>query len=1598
MLAPRWLLPGALAAALVLALDTGQAAAQDSRVCTNIGITPVIVEVDGTVVRDSEEIRRTLRAFGEGITESPHYSIYCRYGRADRYDRVIAVNNPQIVVVDDFVPGIEAFHEGIGDVSIYVSAVSGIPGPAAGTTFHPSPTDYGQGIFTTGNAADFITGEDSYGIHAKHHGEGRAGIDVRNISVRTTGDYAHGIYAWQQGSYIFVEGEGDDPGTTYRARGAVVVNLIETERDRADRVRPLVATRGDSADAVRAQYTRAAARGHIAVTVEGYTLATGGIVPIEAITVSTPSQLPTEFDPTGPRIPNPDYDPDDPTSLQFLNFDPSRPSIPNPDYDSGDPNSPRFINVYVRDKERFPGLVAELRPYSVVYLPVRNPDYDPDDTNSRPFSGGGGSDIAIWNGRHFLAQNAIQAADVAACQGMSTAAERRTCYSDRIAERSRTEGNIPTGFNARGIHASHEGHGDIRIRATDSDIKTWGAEAQGIYAIHTGRTLSLRERHGSETVVTPGGGGISIVVTGGTIETGLVATEGEDSQGEDSHGIWALHRGDSGADSDDGTVDPDDIGTGNIAISVTGATINTFGAHARGVFGLIQQTCAGTDADGRCNEFVAGTGVGDIDIAIDGGAIATQGVGGAYAVQARHENTGNIALRVTGVAATTEGDQAHAIFAEHTGTAGTVSVTVDGGSVATQGDGAHAVYGDHAGAGALTVAIADGATVATAGAAASGVRAALAGDGALTVAMAGEIATAGEGSDGVAVLHRGSGALTIAMTGGAIATTGDEAHGIQALHSGSGALAIRMTSGTVTAGGAQAHGIQAIGSSAGTVSIAIDGGAVTARGDTGVGVLADGEGGAVAVTVAEGASVTGGLTGIQLASAADADGNLPARQVMVMGTVTGGDSAGIYLLDGGAVTVGVSGRVSATSGNAIVSDGAGDLVATVAGRVAGDVRAQGDGALMLNVMTGGVVTGTVHDASPITVAGSIGRLLYSSGGAVTVAASGRLTGIEGEAIRSAAGGLSVTMAGAATGDIRAQGGDLTLRVMAGGMIDGDLIGERALNAIVSGTVTGDILGRGTGDHTVTVAAGGSVTGTVHLAASTVAVAGTAGQVRLDRGGVVTVAAGGRLAGIEGVAIRSASGDLTANLAGTLAGDVLAQGTGVHRVTVAAGGNVAGTVRVATPVGLEDTGSMLVLNGAVGRVVVDRGGTFQIGPEGRIRGIDDVAVSSTEGAVVVVLRENPDEMAGEGVDRIQGRIVAPGGRAQVRFQPADGGEAILLGDLNTTASTPSGPYDLGVVRDPRGGIRVVRDFAPRARVYEAMPSLLLGLNALPTRSERMAAERNANGAWALVEAGDGAWNASRATAIASSVPSSDIAYDYRRYGVRAGIEMPLADDGPVVGIFVHHRRISADLAWSEGKIETRGTGFGLSASWKSGDGTYLDGQLQGTWHEADLTSERRGVMKSGATGAGYALAIEAGRRLATFGDGRRAVALVPRARLVSTRVDMDDFTDAVGSRISLKKGRSLVGRAGLGMEAQPPMGNGRLFASLDVERAFSSQTRVDVAGVPLISEPEETWLRAQLGGAFQWDQGRYALQGALSYGTAGRDNRDLGGNMSLSVRF
>ena len=703
-------------------------------------------------------------------------------------------------------------------------------------------------------------------------------------------------------------------------------------------------------------------------------------------------------------------------------------------------------------------------------------------------------------------------------------------------------------------------------------------------------------------------------------------------------------------------------------------------------------------------------------------------------------------------------------------------------------------------------------------------------------------------------------------------------------------------------------------------------------------------------------------------------------------TVAGGIERLLYS-NGGKVTVAATGAltgVRTSRGTEALRSDAGTLDATVAGRVAGDLRPPVGGTLKLSVPEGGVVEGTVHDPEgPLTVAGSIGRLFYSNGGEATIGATGALTGVDAngrtEALRSESGDLRVTVAGRAVGDI---------------------------------------LGLGDGEHDVIVRPGGVVTGAIRLAASTAQVDGAAGAVFLDRGGAVAVGPEGRIAGVGGVGIRSAAGDFTGTVEGVVVGDIHALGGGARTVDIQPGGVVTGNVyvpdgdsagaaAVSVARGARVTGEVevpraenLELDGAVGKVNAVRGGVLTVRPHGRVTGTDDDTpiISSETGELTVVVEAAPDETEAEALGRVAaGRMEASDGdpRPRVFYRMPDSDYLRELGAFASGYSTPSGPFDVGLVVKG-SSVEIRRPYAPRAQVYEALPSVLLGLNEPSGFRARMAAPRASNGMWARTQAWTGARDAKRSTSTGSAGPP--ISLKHRGYGLEAGMDIPLGD-GALLSVSAHRRTVSADVSGGAGDINVVGNGVGASLAVDLADsvteGAYADARVSATSYSARLSSGRRGSLQRDADGVGHAVSLEAGRRMA-WGEGALGeTTLTPRALFLYSRVDMDAFTDSVGARVSLKEGVAKTGRAGLRVEAVDRPGGSLLFASVDVEREFAPETRVRVSGFPLESESESTRVRAELGGALEWGEGAWALQAAARY-ASGAD--DYGGGVSLRMRF
>ena len=178
---------------------------------------------------------------------------------------------------------------------------------------------------------------------------------------------------------------------------------------------------------------------------------------------------------------------------------------------------------------------------------------------------------------------------------------------------------------------------------------------------------------------------------------------------------------------------------------------------------------------------------------------------------------------------------------------------------------------------------------------------------------------------------------------------------------------------------------------------------------------------------------------------------------------------------------------------------------------------------------------------------------------------------------------------------------------------------------------------------------------------------------------------------------------------------------------------------------------------------------------------------------------------------------------------------------------------------------------------------------------------------------------------------------------------------------------------------------------------MDAQAAATWYDADLKSYTHGrLLKKEASGAGYALGVDVGRRMALGG-----LLVTPRAGLGWSRVDFLDFIDletmgGARAEVSVEDALSMQGRLGVTVERELAP-SGHLFGSLDVEQEFSDETEVKVGGETLKTEARPTALRLGLGGEFDVDE-NVVLRATGGWQTSGSGTSGYGGGLEVRVRF
>ena len=1020
-----------------------------------------------------------------------------------------------------------------------------------------------------------------------------------------------------------------------------------------------------------------------------------------------------------------------------------------------------------------------------------------------------------------------------------------------------------------------------------------------------------------------------------------------------------------------------------------------------------QNLCAGDVVTGRTTIAVCDRAAGetrDIHINLRNPAISLTGFNESP-VTADTYGVGSVTIEVTGGSLSSSGNWAKGIRSWLNGGSGDVAVTVKDVDITTANDNGNAVYvRRQAGTGNIRIDVSGGVLTTTGGGVSQGITGWLQVAGDIDIDTKDVVMrTEGANSLGIFGYQQGpTGDVDVAVQGGSIETNGFLAHGVYSGKiGGTGNADLSVSGASVTTRGRFTRAVNGVSSGEGGVTVDVSGEAViVAEGEGSVGVyLLHAGNGSVDATIGSATRIAApfanGVHGRLMPSAnaagrvvIDARSRIEARDTGILAWAeprSGSTFGGGGSPDGSGRTAPMIHVVS--SGDVTVGEGVMD--AWIRAAVAGDdgTLSAGEQAVLDAIAGGG--SDALDTALAALPAGYTGawktrmRAFRAARGAKRTDRHGSQGNAPGANARLAEEAAVEIL------DIPRAG----IRAMAlshveiadyirGGGPDGTLpAAERTvLEAVLTGGDLETALGALSADYTntwkdgVRLRAQGYSSGDIQVdvTGGTIASEGDGVHARYalthDRNGAitVTVAEGARVTGgrngifVGGAGLAAGSRAQTVRVDGVVMGGT---GAGVHM----AGG------------GLLVIGRNARIGASSGLAVLADGGAVRVVGRNGVRSVlTALADGDGDGELVVVIVD-PDEF-GEGAPRILGRIEEVGGTPRVLLQRSGSSESVEL--RAGGAPVGSGPWDVSVVRDG-SGLRVVRELGPRVRLYEALPSVLLGMNGLPRFRERMAAPRTERGGWARVEASRGEWKADSST--------TGVEYNHRRSDLRAGLDVPAGENG-LFGMSVHHRLGSADVARGGG-IKLSGSGAGVSGTW-FGFGAYVDVQAETTWYEADVRSTAPGTMKKDVSGRGHALGVEVGRRMAVpeLGEG---VVLTPRAGLVHSRASVGEFTDAVGARVLVDRARSLKGRLGVVVEADGSPN--RLSGSLDVEHELSGDMKVRMTGMDLAPEAEATWVRLGLNGSHAWDGGRYMLRGGVSYATSG-ESYEVGGGISLEVRF
>ena len=807
------------------------------------------------------------------------------------------------------------------------------------------------------------------------------------------------------------------------------------------------------------------------------------------------------------------------------------------------------------------------------------------------------------------------------------------------------------------------------------------------------------------------------------------------------------------------------------------------------------------------------------------------------------------------------------------------------------------------------------------------------------------VMTEGNSAHGVYGLHFGAGNLGnigINVQDSAITTSGDQAYGVYGLHNGTGDIGIEIQDSTVSlSGGGKAYGVFGRHLGTGDVNIEVRGSTITTSDDRVNGIVGWQEStnapGDVSIEVQDSTISTLGAQahGIWGDNRGTGDISIGVRDSTI--SISGDRAYGVHSQhrDTGDTSIKIQSSSITTSGDG--ADG-----------IWGQHLTANDGDLDIEIQ-GGTISTSGEDAH-----GIYGHHQNTGGLGIEVQNSAINT--------SGANSYGIYAQRTNTGDVSIKVRDSTISTL----------GPSAYGIYGQNRSNGDLV-IGVRSSTVTTSGGN-----VHGIYADKDHATNTGHLRINvkdstvtTSGAMAHAVYGQHAGIgnldidvQGGFVHASGPDAHGIQAGRLYSGVShfrRDVEGYSRQTVTVNGVVRG--------GSSDAAGVYLAGG--GRVV--------IGPRGRVGAASGVAVRAAgigphgEPSLLNVDFQLDGSPIQEALG--SGRIVNNNGPTELRIN------GVMLYDSAEGVAgrwVPNGAWDVMARAAAEGGIGMTDVYASRAELYESLPGLLLRLDAgAPVR-------RPEDPAWLRFDYGVGDGDPKRSQTGAN--------YDFDRAEAAVGTSRNW-ENGFGGSLWLRHLQseVKSDAVSGAGELELHGVGAGMAVHWRGAGGLEVSGEVSLTDFDVDADSKRHGRLARdvGAELWQARLAVE-------YRMGQaNGLALFPRAWAWHAEADIDDFTDAVGSRVRYAdESRSTVG---LGVLAEVTQLEYSLYGSLDLESVFAGEeTVVQVSGQQLASESKRTRVLAGMGG--RWQGQRVTLHGGLRLADPGGKNQEISASVLISGSF